>query len=123
MMTSNTPSNKMQTTGTVLSWLVGYALVALLIFIVAFIRSNSSTGNQGHGLLEEFVNGVGPLLGLSVLAAAAVAVALCIVGIVRWPAQIIRSPQWVFSAIGIVLVVAGVLLIASIASFVAVQHP
>lgn len=123
MMTSNTPSNTMQTTGSVLSWLVGYAVVVLFIIIGAFIRSNSTTGNQGQGPLEEFVNAVGPLLGLSVLAAAAVAMALCIVGIVRWPTQIIRSPQWVFSAIGIVLVVAAVLLIASIASFVAVQHP
>lgn len=122
-MTSNTPSNKMQTTGTVLSWLVGYTLVALLIIIVAFIRSNSSTGNQAHGPLEEFVNGVGPLLALSVLAAAAVALALFIVGIVRWPAQIFHSPQWVLSAIGIVLVAVAVLLIASIASFIAVQHP
>ena len=122
-MTSKTPSKMMQSTGTVLSWLVGYALVVLLLIIGAFIRSNSSSGNQGHGPLAEFVNGAGPLLGWSALAAAAVAVALCIVGMVRWPAQIVRSPQWVFSAIGVILVVAAVLLIASIASFVAVQQP
>lgn len=113
----------MRTTGTVLSWLVGYAVVVLLIFIVAFIQSNSRTGNQAHGPLEELVNGGGPLLGLSVLAAAAVAVVLCIVGVFRWPAQIIRSPQWLLSAVGLVLVVTGVPLICSVACFVAVQHP
>jgi hypothetical protein len=122
-MTSNTRSNSMQTTGTVLSWLVGYAVVVLLIIIGPFLRGNSSTGNQGHGPLEVFVNAVGPLLGLSVVAAALVAVGLCIVGIVRWPAQIIRSPRWVFSAIGVVLVLAAVVLIAALASFIAVQHP
>jgi hypothetical protein len=116
-MTSNTQSNQMQRTGTVLSWLVAYAVVAALIFIVASIRSNSGTGNP------QFVNGVGPILGFSILAAAAVALVLCLVGLVRWPAQIIRSPRWVLSAIGIMLIVAGAVLLVSLAAFVAIQHP
>jgi hypothetical protein len=56
MLTANTPSRTMQTTGIVLLWLVGYAVVVLLIIIGAFIRTNSITGNQGHGPLQHSVS-------------------------------------------------------------------
>ena len=115
-MKSNGSSNKMQTAGSVLSWLVGYAVVAMLILFVAISRNNLIAGNQRHGWLEQFVDSAGPVLGLSILVAVAVAAVICLVGIVRWPAEVIRSPLWVGSAIGIVLITAA-------ASWMALSSP
>ena len=113
----------MQTTGIVLSWLVGVAVAAILIFFVAFIRSNTGTRNQGHGSLVHFIGGAGPLLGFLILAAEAVALVLLIVGVARWPSRIIRSPRWVLSAIGSVFVAAAILVVVYLAAVIAVQNP
>ena len=60
-MSSNGPSDKMQMTGIVLSWLAGSAVVGMLILFVAFVRSNTTPGTQAYGPLAHFVNGVAPV--------------------------------------------------------------
>ena len=120
-MNSNTPTDKIQTTGTVVSWLVVYAAVAMVFFFVAFIRSNSSSGE--HGSLERLASGGGPFLVFTILAATLVAFVLSLVALVRSPRQFILSPRWIICSIGIVLVAAAALLTCFLAAFIAVQNP
>ena len=120
-MKPNAPSSDLQTAGAWLAGLVGYAVVASLIFLAAFAQSH--TGNQRPWWVEQLAGGAGRFLGLSIVVSLAAAVLLFLSGLVRWPAQVIRSPRWVLSAIGIVLVAAAVLLVILVAAFIAVQHP
>ena len=103
-----------------LSWCVSYAVVAMVVFVIAFLRINSG-GRPGN--LEQLVSGVGPFLPVSIMAATLMALGLCVVGIARWPAQVIRSPRWVLSAIGVLFVLAAAILTAFLAAFIAVQNP
>ena len=111
----------MQTAGAWLAWLVGYAVVATLLFLVAFGESNS--GNQKLSPVAQLTANAGPFLVFSILGSLAVAVLLFLSGLARWPAQVVRSPRWVFSAIGIVLVAGAALLVILVTAFIAVQHP
>jgi len=47
-MSSNVLSDKMQTTGIVLSWLTGSAVVGMLISSVAFVRSNANPQDRSR---------------------------------------------------------------------------
>ena len=113
----------MQATGTVLSWLTGSAAVGMLIVFVPFVRSNTIPRTHPYVPLAYFVSSVAPFLGVIILAAETVALVLLVVGVVRWPSRIIRSPRWVLSAIGIVLVAASILVVAAVAATIAVQNP
>jgi len=113
----------MHTTGILLSRLVGSAVAGMLILAVGFVLGNASPGDHGPGPLAHLVSDVAPYLGLFILAAEAVAMVLLIVGIARWPLRIMRSPRWVLSALGIVLVAVVILVVVYIALVVAISHP
>ncbi len=100
----------------VLAGLAIIGLVGEVIFAAALVRSNTGAGGN-------VVSGVVPFVGYGVLVAEAVALVLLVVGFVRWPSRIIRSPRWVLSGLGVVLAAAGMLVSAFLAVTVAVQSP
>ena len=121
-MSSNGPSDKMQRTGIVLSWLSGSAVLGILIFSVAFVRSNAAQGAHASGPLAQFVSGTAPYLGFVTLATEAVALALLVVGITCWPSRVVRSPRWVLSALAIVFVAVAIVAVAYLAAMIATSH-
>lgn len=122
-MNSTIQTDKMQSTGLVLSSLAGSSVVGMLIFFAAFLRSNSTSGTQGNEVLTHFSNGIGLALAFLILGAEMVALVLLGKGIVSWPSRVIRSPLWVLSAIGIACVAMAILAVAFLAATIAVQNP
>jgi hypothetical protein len=124
-MSSNVPSDeKMQMTGNVLSWLVGSAIAGTLIFVLALILDNASPGTQqALGPLARFLSGIAAPVLLVALAAEALAFVLLVVGLVRWRSGILRSPRWLLSAVGIVMVVVALGGVTLIAIIIALESP
>jgi hypothetical protein len=124
-MSSNIPSDeKMQMTGSVLSWLVGSAIIGTLVFVLALILENTSLGTQqALGPLRRFLSGIAVPVLLVALAAEALAFVLLVVGLVRWRSRILRSPPWVLSAVGIVMVVVALGGTTLIAIIIALESP
>ena len=107
-------SNALPRTGRGLSWLVALAVTGSLCFMFGMVRSNS-----GHPIPDA----VAQILAALVLGCEAVAVIVLLVGIVRWPLQIFRSPRWLLSALGVVLVAVGTIMFLLITITVAIALP
>jgi hypothetical protein len=123
-MTTAVPSNKMQTTGHILSWLTGSAAVGMVLVLACFFHSYRSPGAQADGLLTRLAVGIGPYLGFIIvitLVSEASAFVVFVVGAACWRLRIVRSPRWVLSGLGIVLVAAAMYLVVYVAIVIAIS--
>ena len=96
---TETPSDRMQTTGNILLCLAASALVGTLL--LAFLVANSSVGNS-DGLIPGIARAIGRyfrFVTLITLTAEFLAILLLAIGAARWRFRIIRSPRWVFCAL------------------------
>lgn len=104
----------MSQTGRVLSWLVGVALIGAIFFFLGLVRSNSG---------QPLPDSLGQALALLILSCEAAAFVVLLVGVVRWPLRIIRSPRWLLSTLGLVLVAAAIVMFVWAAITVAIGLP
>jgi hypothetical protein len=116
-MNADVQSNAVQQTGRVLSWLVSLAIIGTLFFFLGLARSDSS--HAGGFFPRSFA----PVLTVLILASEAAAFVILLVGIVRWPLQIIRSPRWLLSALGVLLAAGAILMILLMAITAAIALP
>jgi hypothetical protein len=93
-------ANALQRAGQALAWAAVSAVGGSLTFVFCLIRSN-----HGYAVAD----GVAKLSALLIVASLGAAFVILLVGVVRWPRQVLRSLRWLFSALAIVLVAVAVL--------------
>ena len=96
---TETPSDRMQTTGNIFLCLAASALVGTLL--LAFFVANSSVGNS-DGLIPGIARAIGryfQFVTLITLTSEVLAIVVLAIGAARWRFRIIRSPRWVISAL------------------------
>jgi hypothetical protein len=113
-MNADVRSSAHQRTGRVLSWLVGCAVLSTLLFFLGMVRSDNG---------QRVPDAIAQALALVIVASEAVAFAVLLVGLFRWPRQIIRSPRWLLSGLAIVLVAAAVFVFVLITITAAIALP
>ncbi len=116
---TETPSDRMQTTGNILLCLTASALLGT--FLLAFFVANSSVGNSG-GLMPSIARAIGRYVGfvtLIALTSEVLAIVVLAIGAARWRFRIIRSPRWVISALCTAFVGLAMIVLIVIASLIA----
>jgi len=96
---TETPSDRMQTTGNILLCLAASALVGTLL--LAFLVANNSAGNS-NGLIPGIARTIGrnfQLVTLITLTSEVLAIVVLTIGAACWRLRIFRSPRWVISAL------------------------
>lgn len=120
-MSSPIRSDKMHTTGGVLSWLAGLSVLGTLIICLGFVGANAVVGTDRGGTLARLIGSVATALSVVVLLTEAGAVVLLLTGLACWRSRIFRSPRWVLSAVGVLLVAAAILMVAYFATVIAIS--
>ena len=97
----NRPTHGLQEVGTVACWIGTSALLAVLLFALAFFAVLGSDSGQ-EGTIALLGRAIGPYLGsvaLFTVALVQLAIALFAIGAVRWRFNIVRSPYWLATGV------------------------
>ena len=97
----NRPTYGLQKVGTVACWIGTSALLAVLLFALAFFAVLDSDSGQ-EGTVALLGRAIGPYLGnvaLFTVALVLLAIALFAIGAVRWRFSIVRSPCWIATGV------------------------